>query len=46
MALEQKGKIMAEYIWIDSEGGVRSKSRASLIPLAANAYLTLRQVFR
>ena len=23
----QKGKIMAEYIWIDSEGGVRSKSR-------------------
>lgn len=30
MALEQKGKIMAEYIWIDAEGGVRSKSRASL----------------
>ncbi|KAI0006628.1 glutamine synthetase [Xylariaceae sp. FL0662B] len=26
-ALGQKGNVMAEYIWIDSEGGVRSKSR-------------------
>ncbi|KAI0134793.1 glutamine synthetase [Xylariales sp. AK1849] len=26
-ALDQKGSIMAEYIWIDAEGGVRSKSR-------------------
>ncbi|KAK6212770.1 glutamate--ammonia ligase [Pestalotiopsis sp. IQ-011] len=25
--LDQKGQIMAEYIWIDSEGGTRSKSR-------------------
>jgi len=25
--LDQKGSIIAEYIWIDSEGGVRSKSR-------------------
>lgn len=25
--LDQKGNIMAEYIWIDSEGGTRSKSR-------------------
>jgi glutamine synthetase len=27
MDLDQKGRIMAEYVWIDSEGGVRSKSR-------------------
>ncbi|KUI57259.1 Glutamine synthetase [Cytospora mali] len=26
-ALDQKGSIMVEYIWVDSEGGVRSKSR-------------------
>lgn len=27
MKLDQKGNAMAEYIWIDSAGGVRSKSR-------------------
>ncbi|KAG8158488.1 hypothetical protein KVR01_011610 [Diaporthe batatas] len=27
LELPQNGKIMAEYIWIDSEGGTRSKSR-------------------
>ncbi|KAK8138959.1 putative glutamine synthetase protein [Apiospora sp. TS-2023a] len=27
MKLDQKGNAMAEYIWIDSNGGVRSKSR-------------------
>ncbi|KAK8089417.1 glutamine synthetase [Apiospora hydei] len=27
MKLDQKGNAMAEYIWIDSTGGVRSKSR-------------------
>ncbi|KAF3407801.1 Glutamine synthetase [Talaromyces pinophilus] len=27
MSLEQKGKVMAEYVWIDAEGGVRSKTK-------------------
>ena len=27
MALSQKGRIMAEYVWIDSELDVRSKVR-------------------
>ncbi|KAL5630383.1 hypothetical protein BROUX41_000255 [Berkeleyomyces rouxiae] len=27
LKLEQNGKLMAEYIWIDSEGSTRSKSR-------------------
>ncbi|EJT76293.1 glutamine synthetase [Gaeumannomyces tritici R3-111a-1] len=27
LRLDQKGSIIAEYVWIDSEGGVRSKSR-------------------
>ena len=29
MKLDQKGSAMAEYIWIDSTGGVRSKSKVS-----------------
>jgi glutamine synthetase len=27
LQLDQKGKIMAEYVWIDADGGTRSKSR-------------------
>jgi len=27
MKLDQKGSAMAEYIWVDAEGGVRSKSK-------------------
>jgi len=27
MALDQKGSLMAEYVWIDASGGLRSKSR-------------------
>jgi hypothetical protein len=29
MRLPQNGQLIAEYIWIDSEGGTRSKSRVS-----------------
>jgi glutamine synthetase len=27
LTLDQRGKIIAEYVWVDSEGGTRSKSR-------------------
>ena len=29
MDLPQRGKIMAEYIWIDASSGVRSKTKVS-----------------
>lgn len=29
LALPQKGKIIAEYVWIDGSNGIRSKSRVS-----------------
>ncbi|CRK12144.1 hypothetical protein BN1723_020998, partial [Verticillium longisporum] len=29
LKLDQKGSIMAEYIWIDAAGETRSKSRVS-----------------
>ena len=31
MKLDQKGNLMAEYVWIDAIGEVRSKSRVSLL---------------
>lgn len=30
LQLPQKGKITAEYVWIDGSNGVRSKSRVSI----------------
>jgi len=27
--LPQKGKVMAEYVWIDGSNGIRSKSKVS-----------------
>jgi hypothetical protein len=31
LKLDQKGSIMAEYIWIDGSNGVRSKTKVGLI---------------
>lgn len=35
LELDQKGKIIAEYIWIDSVGHVRSKSKVCVAPLTS-----------
>lgn len=32
MKLDQKGNAMAEYIWIDAHGHVRSKSKVRNLP--------------
>jgi glutamine synthetase len=32
--LPQKGKVMAEYVWIDGSNGLRSKSKVSLFQLS------------
>lgn len=32
LKLDQKGSIMAEYVWVDAAGEVRSKSRVRFIP--------------
>lgn len=33
MSLDQRGKVMAEYVWIDAVGGVRSKTKVcTLLP--------------
>jgi len=30
MKLEQKGKVLAEYIWIDGSNGLRNKTKVSI----------------
>lgn len=32
LKLDQRDKIIAEYVWIDASGGVRSKCKVSLTP--------------
>lgn len=41
--LDQRGKIMAEYVWIDAEGGTRSKSRVSVF-LSPDLFPALRSL--
>lgn len=33
MKLEQKGKVLAEYIWIDGSNGLRNKTKVSITTL-------------
>lgn len=37
MKLDQKGQIMAEYVWVDADGETRSKSRVSPILTPSNS---------
>jgi hypothetical protein len=32
LSLPQKGKVIAEYVWIDGSNGLRSKSKVSHFP--------------
>lgn len=40
LSLDQKGKAMAEYVWIDAEGGVRSKTKVRVTPIIAGGSLS------
>ena len=40
MKLDQKGAVLAEYIWIDGSNGVRSKTKASDRPFSKPLYFT------
>lgn len=40
LSLEQKGKVMAEYVWIDAEGGVRSKTKVRVTPIITGGSLS------
>jgi glutamine synthetase len=36
LSLDQKGSIIAEYVWIDGSGGIRSKSKVSSTSIPIN----------
>ena len=38
MSLDQRGHVQAEYIWIDANGGTRSKTKVSLYPASSLAW--------
>ena len=39
MDLDQRGNIIAEYVWIDGSGGIRSKSKVSASPATSTPLL-------
>jgi glutamine synthetase len=43
MSLDQKGNAMAEYIWIDASGGVRTKSK-TLTKIPASGEFTIEDL--
>lgn len=37
MKLEQRGKVLAEYIWIDGSNGMRNKTKVSILLIISQA---------
>jgi hypothetical protein len=44
LSLPQKGKVIAEYVWIDGSNGLRSKSKVSHFPCPSSLLIILRHL--